>query len=99
MRIMRKKSLNQKKGCRAALVIGDFLAKTWALCDIRFRHTCCKDCEYLIECQSPCSMLYPYYLHKTKTYDFENFRCMYFITEVEALFKRLSIDQDRGIRE
>jgi len=100
---MPKRDLNSaqqnKKGCRACLVIGDRLSKAWAQCPIRLKGICCKDCKQLAKCQKPCSLLYPYYSHETKSYDFKNFKCMYFLIGWEALFKRLDTNEVRGIHE
>ena len=88
-----------KKGCKAHLVLGDHLAKTWALCKIRLDGTCCKDCKQLDKCNNPCSKLFQYYSNATKTYDFTNFECLYFCTDIEGVLKRLETDEQRGVKE
>jgi len=91
--------MTDKPRCCAKLVMGAHLAKTWAFCKIRLSGTCCKDCPQLLKCNNPCSKLYPYYNQDTKAYDFTNFECSFFITEIEAVFKRLESDEDRGVKE
>lgn len=46
----------QEKGCRARLIMGYHLAKAWSQCELRLKGACCKDCERLRNCQSPCSL-------------------------------------------
>jgi len=87
----------EENGCRARLIIGCHLAKTWSQCEFRLKGTCCKDCERLKNCQSPCSFMYPYYQHETKNYNLDKFKCMYFMTEIEAVIRRLDTNKKRGI--
>jgi len=43
--------------------------------------------------------MYPYYQHETKSYGLEKFKCMYFMTEIEAVIRRLDTNKERGIVE
>lgn len=90
--------LDKEKGCRAHIVLGDHLSKTWSSCGKRFKGLCCKDCSLLKDCQSPCSRLYLFYGHEARNFDFSKFTCEYFLGEWDALIKRLGINEVRGIR-
>jgi len=89
----------EKPRCCARLVLGSHLAQTWANCKFRLEGRCCKDCEYISTCANPCSKLYEYYNHEKNTYDFTGFKCLYFCTKWEGIFKRLDTDVGRGLKE
>lgn len=78
-----------KKGCQARIVLGEQLSKTWAQCKIRLSGTCCKDCSKLERCSTPCGELLDYYSFNKGTFDYSNFNCPYYLTGIEAIFKRL----------
>ena len=96
----KKKATKEKRGCRAYIVLGSHIAKQWqSRCKERKQGTCCKDCLKVVECENPCSKLSNCYHSTTKTFAFDFFNCDYYLTEVEAVLRRMGTDDERGVKE
>jgi len=88
--------MKTRKRCYAKIVLGSFVSESWIRnCEERAKGFCCKDCKSLLTCGDVCSGLMSIFEWGSKTYRLEDFHCMYWLDEVEAMVMILKTEDER----